>query len=270
MDIDWDETAVDKLISEVFKRSSDECLSENDRAFLRRVLLTPQSVYQDRVAAVGLSGLARVLDAGCGFGQWSASLARLNRTVDAVDVSGARVSVARGLCGALGIANAAFHEASIESLPFNDETFDGIFSYSVVYLTDWRKSLAEFARCLKPDGLLYVNTNGLGWYLLNFVEDRQSVEGYSSKVMARDALANTIRYYSENKREEGHCIVMPSDIVVSHLSRIGLQIVAKGPDGDIALNEGNRPKSFFEADAFGVESVWEVVCRKVANVDSLI
>jgi SAM-dependent methyltransferase len=260
---------VDKLISEILRRSSDECLSENDCAFLRRVLLTPQSVYQDRIAAIGFSGLARVLDAGCGFGQWSAALARLNRMVHAVDVSIVRVGLARGLCEALGIANAAFQKASIESLPFGDETFDGIFSYSVVYLTDWRKSLAEFARCLKPDGLLYLNTNGLGWYLLNFAEDRQSVEGFSSKVMARDALANTIRYYCENKHEDGHCIVMPSDIVISYLSDIGLQIVAKGPDGAIALNDRKRPKSFFDKDAFGIESVWEAVCRKVANVDSL-
>ena len=124
-----------------------------------------------------------------------------------------------GLCGR-SESQCRNSQGRHRSLPFNDETFDGIFSYSVVYLTDWRKSLAEFARCLKPDGLLYVNTNGLGWYLLDFVEDRQSVEGYSSKVMARDALANTIRYYSENRREEGHCIVMPSDIVVSHLSHM--------------------------------------------------
>lgn len=266
---DWDGVTVEELISRIRKRNSSELLTENDVGFLHRVLATSQSVYRDRAEAVGLSGLGRVLDAGCGFGQWSALLARLNKAVDAIDLSSSRIRLARSLCEALGIANVAFHEGSIETLPFNEETFDGIFSYSVVYLTDWRKSLAEFARCLKPGGLLYVNTNGLGWYLLNLAGDRKPVEGFSPEEMAKNALVNSFRYYGESKREIGQSIVMPSELVASLLSRLGLQILALGPDGSIALNGRSKPQSFFAAEACGVESVWEVVCRKVVAVEPL-
>lgn len=267
---DWDGVAVEELISRIRRRNSSELLTENDLGFLHRVLATPQLVYRNRVDAVGLSGLGKVLDAGCGFGQWSASLARLNKAVDAIDLSSSRIRLARSLCEALDIANVGFHVGSIETLPFKEEAFDGIFSYSVVYLTDWRKSLTELVRCLKPGGLLYVNTNGLGWYLLNLAGDRKAVEGFSPEEMAKNALVNSFRYYGENKREIGQSIVMPSELVASFLSQLGLQIVALGPDGSIALDGRSKPQSFFAAEACGLESVWEVVCRKVGTVEPLI
>jgi SAM-dependent methyltransferase len=253
---------VNKLIAKVFEHSSVLSLSENDRAFLGRVLSTPECVYRVRVEAVGFAGLERVLDAGCGFGQWSVPLAQLNQRVDVIDVSSERIQLARVLCALRGVKNVDFQQTSIEALPFSEGSFDGIFSYSVLYLTDWRKSLAELYRCLKPNGRLYLNTNGLGWYLFNLVEDHNSCDGFSSKKMATDSLASSIRYYSGNQHDKGQSIVMPSEVVIPYLSGLGAEIVATGADGSISLGGSHKPVPFFDPDKFGLESVWEVVCRK--------
>jgi SAM-dependent methyltransferase len=237
-------------------------LSVNDRSFLGRVLCTPEVLYQDRVRAVGFEGLGRVLDAGCGFGQWTVPLSRFNGRVDAIDISSTRMQLARVLCVVRGAENVHFCEASTEAVPFAEATFDGVFSFSVLYLTDWRRSLAELYRCLAPGGVMYINTNGFGWYLLNLLEERNSCEGYSSKSMALESLENSIRYYAGRGTAHGASIVMPSEIVISFLMDLGASVVAVGPDGSISLSEKHKSTPFFRASEYGAENVWELVCRK--------
>ena len=244
------------------KHPAHALLSENDRLFLSRVVGTPEAVYLDRVRAVGFAGLARVLDAGCGFGQWTVPLSRLNGQVDAIDVSSPRLEMARIFSEFNGAGNVEFRAASVESPPFPVGTFDGVFSYSVLYLTDWRVSLAALYQCLAPNGILYLNTNGLGWYLLNFEENRNSVGDFNSKTMAVETLRNSIRYYACSRTIPGQSIVMPSDVVLPFLRKLGAKILASGPDGSISLDGAPSAKPFFSASEFGVESVWEVVCQK--------
>src|SRR5690349_18939652 len=71
--------------------------SDNDRAFFDRVFATPAEIYERRLVGVGMSGHDHVVDAGCGFGQWTMVLAALNRKVTAIDVAPLRTDVVRAL-----------------------------------------------------------------------------------------------------------------------------------------------------------------------------
>ena len=66
-------------------------LDPNSRGFCERVFSTDPSVYENRLKAIGFQDMDRVLDAGCGFGQWALVMAGMNREVHAIDVDPSRV-----------------------------------------------------------------------------------------------------------------------------------------------------------------------------------
>lgn len=98
----------------------------------------------------------RVLDAGCGTGEYSLMLAGAGFTVTGVDYSPgmlarARTKIAKAPQGAL-----SFHQADLDKpLPFPDGSFDHVISISVVSFTPRPAfTCSELARVLKPDGSL--------------------------------------------------------------------------------------------------------------------
>lgn len=108
---------------------------------------------------------ARIFDAGCGSGWYAQQLLDRGAIVDGVDASASMVEYARRrlLKGAsaeirnrmrLQVADLA------ESLPFDNEMFDGVMSPLVLhYMRDWRPALREMRRILKPSGWLLFSTH---------------------------------------------------------------------------------------------------------------
>ncbi|MBX3423882.1 MAG: class I SAM-dependent methyltransferase [Pirellulaceae bacterium] len=86
-----------------------------------------------------------ILDAGCGDGRYSQYLrSRGYANIMAVD-----------LFAKSPVDDLPYRSASIDALPFENESFDVVFSNSVVYYADPPgRALAEFARVLKPGGTL--------------------------------------------------------------------------------------------------------------------
>jgi SAM-dependent methyltransferase len=235
--------------------------SPRDRDFFRRVWATPGEVYEERLRAVGFAGLGRVLDAGCGFGQWSAALARLNAEVVGVDVSTERVAAARAMAEAAGLGNVTFRTATLEGLDAGAGPFDAVFSYSVVQLTDYRASLRALHALLAPGGLLYLNTNGVGWYVYNLLETHNDSADFSSRQMALEAFENTIDYFATGAGAPGRSIVLPSRVLLADLAALGFEVLAHGPDASIGRGAA-APRAFFEPEKYGHESVYEVLARR--------
>jgi ubiquinone/menaquinone biosynthesis C-methylase UbiE len=97
----------------------------------------------------------RVLDAGCGSGLQTIQLARCSEEVVGLDISAGLIEVAREQCA--GLANVSFVVESVTKMPFEDESFDAIFSYGDVVshiLADYEKAIAEFARVAKRGALV--------------------------------------------------------------------------------------------------------------------
>lgn len=114
-------------------------------------------------ARTGLDQCSRVLDVGCGHGHFSRKIAGLLKQpfeIVGVDREPRWVSIASQrtgpflsrtkLDGAL-----RFVEGTAEALPFADATFDAVTCQTVLmHLRDPAKALDEFARVVKPGGLV--------------------------------------------------------------------------------------------------------------------
>jgi SAM-dependent methyltransferase len=98
----------------------------------------------------------RILDLGCGDGQLTARVASTGATVVGVDASPEMVAAAR----ARGIVA---DEASAESLPYANGTFDAVFSNAALHwVRDQDAMMAEVRRVLKPGGRFVAEMGGQG------------------------------------------------------------------------------------------------------------
>ncbi|MEO8822850.1 MAG: class I SAM-dependent methyltransferase [Ginsengibacter sp.] len=107
-----------------------------------------------------------VLDIGCGTGRWTKYLASKVGFIEAVDPSNA-VFAADKLLGK--IENVRLSKASIETLPFADETFDFVMSIGVLHHTpNTRKALIDCVKKIKKGGYffvyLYYNLENRGFF----------------------------------------------------------------------------------------------------------
>ena len=98
----------------------------------------------------------RILDLGCGDGQLTLRLALAGANVTGVDLSPDMVAAAR----ARGVSA---DQASAESLPYKDQTFDAIFSNAALHwVHDHNAMLREAHRILKPGGRFVAEFGGHG------------------------------------------------------------------------------------------------------------
>jgi SAM-dependent methyltransferase len=108
-----------------------------------------------------------VLDAGCGTGNYARALLGQVARIEAVDLSAGMLAVASAkLADGVAAGRVALHQAAIDALPQGDGAVDGVMVNQVLHhLTDdpaagWprhRRVLAEFARVLRPGGVLVIN-----------------------------------------------------------------------------------------------------------------
>lgn len=143
--------------------------------------------YAGRIAMLGVSG-GRALDAGCGNGVFSFAMTRFFDRVDALEKDPLRLEV-------LEQANQTLKApvipclGTLEELPYEDDSFDFVFCNGVIFLTDFRRSLAELYRVLAPGALLYVSFNHLGWWTL--LKEERSKEDPACSTYADNAFLHT-------------------------------------------------------------------------------
>ena len=102
-----------------------------------------------------------VLDCGCGPGSITLSIASRigNGRVVGVDFGESQIQRANESAKERGIAKALFQQADCYSLPFEDASFDCVFSNALIeHLTDPVRALREMLRVLKPGGVIGVSS----------------------------------------------------------------------------------------------------------------
>jgi SAM-dependent methyltransferase len=102
---------------------------------------------------------AKVLEAGCGVGAQTISLAKRSpdARITSIDVSAASLAEARRNATAAGITTVEFLQADILSLPFAARSFDHVFVCFVLeHLTEPVAALQALRRLLKPGGTITV------------------------------------------------------------------------------------------------------------------
>lgn len=102
---------------------------------------------------------SRILDCGCGPGSVTVGLAQWapdGETVG-IDLGAEQLEGARALASNLGVENVSFRQGDIFDLPFEDNSFDVVFSHAVLlHLADPERALVEIRRVLRPGGLVAV------------------------------------------------------------------------------------------------------------------
>lgn len=101
---------------------------------------------------------AIVLDAGCGAGHTAMAFAPHVQQVTAYDFTPSMLEQVQELAKERGISNVITQEGDVESLPFEDDTFDIVATrYSAHHWLHPENALAEFKRVLKPQGTFVIS-----------------------------------------------------------------------------------------------------------------
>ena len=121
--------------------------------------LDPRAIFEGK----------KCLDAGCGNGRGSIfMLSNGAAHVDFADISPTNIESTSRNLESFGFDAFAGHETSLESLPFDDETFDFLWCNGVVMHTHNPDTcLRELARVLKVGGQAWIYVYGAGgayWY----------------------------------------------------------------------------------------------------------
>lgn len=103
-------------------------------------------------------GFNKLLDLGCGLGRHSIYFAKKDFEVNSVDLSDYGVNHLKKWAEEERL-NIEMSVCDMLNLPFDDETFDCIMAYNVIYHTDTEgfiKTLEEKKRVLKSKGELFI------------------------------------------------------------------------------------------------------------------
>ncbi|HEY2864978.1 MAG TPA: methyltransferase domain-containing protein [Casimicrobiaceae bacterium] len=125
------------------------------------------------------------LDAACGEGYGAALLATSAAEVVGVDIDAGSISHAQS---AYGTPRIRFVEGSCTRLPFPDASFDVVVSFETIEhleAVDQPRMLGEFARVLKPSGLLVISSPNKSVYS----DARGFVNEFHRHELYRDGLA---------------------------------------------------------------------------------
>jgi 2-polyprenyl-3-methyl-5-hydroxy-6-metoxy-1,4-benzoquinol methylase len=96
----------------------------------------------------------RLLDFGCGPGNYSVQFARMGYDVHGFDIAPHNLEVARDLAARYGVADrTTFVESTAERLPFPDAYFDVAAGIDILHHVDIPAAMRECLRVLKPGGM---------------------------------------------------------------------------------------------------------------------
>lgn len=241
----------------VFPDSVWACLSDYEKGFVIGEFTGKRSFnyYLKRLEALGFKGMERVLDAACGMGQWALALSSLNQYVEGVDMNTERLQVSKSLAESMGRKNCTFHCAFLESLPFESESFDGIFCYGSFMFSHMPTTLSEFFRVLKPGGKVYLNANSAGWYAHLLIDRGIKRRNFS---MVKTVLRMVARTVCGEKKN----IVVSKRWLKSQIRLSGLEVAAIGLEGEINVDDTLKPDPAYEYYYYGLPLIVEVLAQK--------
>ncbi len=252
-------------ISQILAKTLGQELTPDDRDFMLRMYGSGIAVYRNRLRAVDMLDQERVLDAGCGFGQWTLALSNGRNTVHGLDISPVRVKAVQLAASLAGLSGVSSRKASLTRIPAKDNCYDAVFAYGSICFSPWKQSLREIARVLRPGGNLYYMASDVGFAAMLWQEAPNSIPGYDPREAAVRSMQDTLHYRKTGRKKfrgNSHIIVSREE-AREYLQDIGLAVEHIQDEGTISLVPGKAaPQPFYKGSYYGLPGVYEVLCRK--------
>lgn len=106
----------------------------------------------------GINQKLNIADIGCGVGVMSIMWAHEGHRVHGLDVNEALLGLARQRASEAGL-NVEFNLGSATNLPWENESMDVCIAPELLeHVVEWKACITEFARILKPNGVLFIST----------------------------------------------------------------------------------------------------------------
>ena len=213
---DIDGKNIDKKVVDEF---GEEWLKFND--FTDKNIKAAAEEYFDIINDDIVNKQTYALDIGCGTGRWTKYLSTKAGFIEAVDPSNA-IFAADKVLGK--IENVRLTKASIETLPFNDETFDFAMSIGVLHhIPDTQQAMTDCVKKIKKGGYFYV-------YLYYNLDKRGKI--FTSLFKLSDVVRNFVSKFPGNLKKLVCDIIavivyMPIILLVRFFCLIGLNKIAK-------------------------------------------
>ena len=219
--------------------------------------------YIQRLKKIGFSGLGSILDVGCGMGQWSHSLATINKSLTGIDINNERLEIARHICKGANLKNVDFFSAKAEELPFKSENFEAIFCYSMIMFVPIKQVLLEFNRVLKDGGKLYINVDSNGYYLDLFVKSMFKTRNFG---MGLTCIKFVIRGFL---RKDVRAAISPRRLK-KILEKAGFKVLEIAPEGMIGSGGDEKLQLKYQTNFISLPYVTEAVVIKSLDKSSVI
>jgi SAM-dependent methyltransferase len=158
-----------------------EYLAEVERRFLSESWFAQAEDAAPWSGLMPLDELAGkdVLEIGCGSGVHARLLADARARLIAVDLTPTAIAMTQRRLELHGLEGTVL-EADAEALPFEDASFDFVWSWGVIHhSSDTRRALSEIARVLRPGGrlaLMVYHRNSITFWI-NYVLIRGVLQG---------------------------------------------------------------------------------------------
>lgn len=245
-------------------KKASQVLTGFELEFFSRIWNGDLEKFRARLKALGFENQDRVLDAGFGNAQWTICLAEMNKFVDGIEYTESRVKVGKILESELEIKNTNLIQGSVEELPYEDNSFDAVFCYGVIFLTDFKKSVAELYRVLKPGGKLYFTANGLGWYLMCTIEEHNKSQNYDPRQMASETIAHSFNYFGSNADfERGKQLFVTRPIITKLLQELKFEKIEIKSEGTINVSGNEKSLSFYKHEKYlDSDFIYDILCYK--------
>jgi ubiquinone/menaquinone biosynthesis C-methylase UbiE len=159
------------------REGTKEFFEEIDHRFFNAIKKIAHPLYPSEVPfnrLIDYSSLKgkKMLEVGCGSGANAALFARCGAIVTAIDITDRAVELTKKRFSVYGL-NGEVLKADAEDMPFDDESFDYIWSWGVIHHTaNMNNSISEIYRVLKQGGsaqIMVYHKNSFRYWILGGV-----------------------------------------------------------------------------------------------------
>ncbi|MBN1696738.1 MAG: methyltransferase domain-containing protein [Spirochaetales bacterium] len=176
----------------------------------RRVMVRYKKTYRDTVdlSKRYLKGEHTLLDFACGTGIVTVELAGCVKKINAIDISGRMIAIAKRKAVDHSITNITFEVTDIFDTRFDGKTFDAVCAFNILYfIEDSRRVLDRIRELLPPSGLFISATDCTG--------EKKSIVTRLMSLLSKAGLIPYFRPYSIAELEE-------------HIKTSGFSIIESG------------------------------------------